>query len=109
MTRVDYTKAAPGSVTHYARLPQAVAEGLGVLAGVLIRGAVAAQRDTRSCQVRLDPSCANLRALLALSRLRVLDGLDGGRSMRSRRTTRPARDGQTKPRSILHRLPMPRV
>ncbi len=48
MTRVDYTKAAPGSVTHYARLPQAVAEGLGVLAGVLIRGAVAAQRDTRS-------------------------------------------------------------
>jgi|GraSoiStandDraft_25_1057303.scaffolds.fasta_scaffold817514_2 hypothetical protein len=38
MTRVDYTKAAPGSVTHYARLPQAVAEGLGVLAGVLIRG-----------------------------------------------------------------------
>ena len=38
MTRVDYTQVAPGSVTHYARLPQAVAEGLGVLAGVLIRG-----------------------------------------------------------------------
>ncbi len=48
MTRVDYTQVAPGSVTHYARLPQAVAEGQGVLAGVLIRGAVAAQRDTRS-------------------------------------------------------------
>ena len=48
MTRVDYTQVASGSVTHYARLPQAVAEGLGALAGVLIRGAVAAQRDTRS-------------------------------------------------------------
>jgi len=48
MARVDYTQVAPGSVTHYARLPQAVAESLGVLAGVLIRGAVAAQHDTRS-------------------------------------------------------------
>src|SRR5687767_7566270 len=64
---------------RFSRCDHRMAEGPGVLAGVLIRGTVAAQRDSALLTgSKVDPSCANLRALLALPLLRVLDGVDGG-------------------------------
>jgi hypothetical protein len=51
--------------------------GVRVFAGVLIRRAVAAQRDaTRLTRPQVDPIAANLHAFFALSPMRLLDRLN---------------------------------
>lgn len=63
-----------------SRQPQAVAEGVGVRAGVLMGATEPVRSASHAVLRQLRESCANIRALLTLPRLRMLNGLDGGRS-----------------------------
>jgi hypothetical protein len=54
--------------------------GVRVFAGVLIRRAVAAQRDsTRLARPQVDPIAANLHAFFAFAPMRLLDRLNRNR------------------------------